>query len=307
MVSIKKMIVPDNLAKKVTYGGTNQKKYITIHQTGNTSKGADAQAHARLQANGNSRSASWHYQVDDKEIIQSFEDSAQCWHAGDGRSTGNLNSIGIELCINSDGNYKKTLENGAELVRHLMDKYNISINNVKQHNHWSGKNCPAQIRANKQGISWNDFLGMVTGGGKKVASKQIKSNKSATSTQKSTYKGNSIVEYLQSIGQPSSFAHRKKLASQYGIKNYTGTASQNIKLLNALRGNKTTAKSVKNYTPRTFKVGQTVALKKSASRFATGERIADFAKGKKYKIIQVKSDRVLLGGIMSWVNKSDVE
>jgi len=172
MVSIKQMIVPDNLAKRVTYGGTNKKQYITVHQTGNTSKGADAGAHARLQANGNSRSASWHYQVDDKEIIQSFSDNAQCWHAGDGRGTGNLNSIGIELCINSDGDYKKTLENGAELVRHLMAKYNIPIINVKQHNHWSGKNCPAQIRAGKEGISWNDFLNMVSGGGKKIASKK---------------------------------------------------------------------------------------------------------------------------------------
>src|SRR5690625_96605 len=172
MVSIKQMIVPDNLAKRVTYGGTNKKQYITVHQTGNTSKGADAGAHARLQANGNSRSASWHYQVDDKEIIQSFSDNAQCWHAGDGRGTGNLNSIGIELCINSDGDYKKTLENGAELVRHLMAKYNIPIINVKQHNHWSGKNCPAQIRAGKEGNSWNDFLNMVSGGGKKIASKK---------------------------------------------------------------------------------------------------------------------------------------
>ncbi len=42
-----------------------------------------------------------------------------------------------------------------------MDKYNLSINDVKQHYNWSGKNCPAQIRANKDGISWSDFLNMV--------------------------------------------------------------------------------------------------------------------------------------------------
>lgn len=58
---------------------------------------------------------------------------------------------------------------------------------------------------------------------------------------------------------------------------------------------------------KTLKVGQTIKLKKSATRFATGERIADFAKGKKYKIIQVKSDRVLLDNIMSWVKMSDLE
>lgn len=63
MVNIKRVIVSKDLAKKVTYGGTNKKQYITVHQTGNTSKGANAQAHAKLQANGNSRSASWHYTV----------------------------------------------------------------------------------------------------------------------------------------------------------------------------------------------------------------------------------------------------
>lgn len=65
--------------------------------------------------------------------------------------------------------------------------------------------------------------------------KPSKSNNSATNAQKSTYKGNSIVEYLQSIGQPSSFTHRRKLAKQYGIKGYVGTAAQNLQLLRILR------------------------------------------------------------------------
>lgn len=52
----------------------------------------------------------------------------------------------------------------------------------------------------------------------------------------STYTGNSVVDYLKSIGQDSSFANRKKLAAQYGINNYSGTAAQNLELLNKLRG-----------------------------------------------------------------------
>lgn len=56
-----------------------------------------------------------------------------------------------------------------------------------------------------------------------------------------------------------------------------------------------------------FKVGSSVKIKKSAKKFATGQNIAEFAKGKSYKIIQVKSDRVLLDVIMSWVYKKDVE
>ena len=50
-----------------------------------------------------------------------------------------------------------------------------------------------------------------------------------------TYAGPSIVDYLKSIGQPSSFTSRKKLAAQTGITNYTGTAAQNTQLLNLLR------------------------------------------------------------------------
>lgn len=42
---------------------------------------------------------------------------------------------------------------------------------------------------------------------------------------------NGIVAYLNSKKEPSSFAARKKLAQTAGIKNYTGTADQNKKLL----------------------------------------------------------------------------
>ena len=52
----------------------------------------------------------------------------------------------------------------------------------------------------------------------------------------SGYDGNSIVDYLKSIGKDSSFAARKQYASQYGISNYTGTAAQNSKLLSLMRG-----------------------------------------------------------------------
>ena len=45
----------------------------------------------------------------------------------------------------------------------------------------------------------------------------------------------SIVDYLNSQGKDSSFSARKKLANQYGIKNYKGTAKQNIDLLNKLK------------------------------------------------------------------------
>lgn len=45
----------------------------------------------------------------------------------------------------------------------------------------------------------------------------------------------SVVDYLKSKGQDSSYNNRKKLATQYGITNYTGSDTQNIKLLKLLQ------------------------------------------------------------------------
>lgn len=51
------------------------------------------------------------------------------------------------------------------------------------------------------------------------------------------YTGTSIVDYLNSIGQDSSYSARSALASQYGITNYTGSADQNLALLSKLKNN----------------------------------------------------------------------
>jgi len=234
MVDIKTQFVSDSIANKRTYGRGNKKKWIVIHQTGNRNRGANAQAHANIQSRLNPRQASWHFSVDDKEAIQSFSADYHCWHAGVGKAEGNLNAIAIELCINSDADYKKTIENGAELTKWLMDKYNIPIENVTQHWDWSRKNCPAQLRANEKGINWNDFLNMVQGNKPKVAVKGAIKVK-APVRQKGEYAGNSIVDYLASIGEDSSFNNRKSLAKEYGISGYTGTAAQNLELLERMR------------------------------------------------------------------------
>lgn len=162
-MNITEQIVPQSLRSKVTYKGTNGRKSITIHETANTNKGANAQAHANLQSRGNARQASWHWQVDDRGAIQSFPHTAQCWHAGDGRGNGNLNSIAIEICVNSDGDYGAAVRNAAALTRKIMAEEGIPASEVYQHNRWSGKNCPTRLRSGAYGYSWNDFLALVRG------------------------------------------------------------------------------------------------------------------------------------------------
>ena len=47
----------------------------------------------------------------------------------------------------------------------------------------------------------------------------------------------SIVDYLKSQGKDSSYSARKKIAQELGIQNYSGTESQNIQMLKALKSN----------------------------------------------------------------------
>ncbi|MCD7808589.1 MAG: glycoside hydrolase family 25 protein [Erysipelotrichaceae bacterium] len=51
----------------------------------------------------------------------------------------------------------------------------------------------------------------------------------------STYKGDSLVEALKQIGYDTTFESRKKLAQLNGINDYTGTAKQNLELLQLLK------------------------------------------------------------------------
>lgn len=153
------MKIKEMLSKNTNYySGVNPCNFITIHETGNTSATANALSHANFMNNGST--ATYHYVVDDKEVIQLFKDTVKCWHAGDGLGRGNTESIGIEMCINAGGDMLKTIDNTVELVKHLMSKHNISIENVVPHKHWSGKSCPNNL-LNSKPITWTQFINKI--------------------------------------------------------------------------------------------------------------------------------------------------
>lgn len=138
---------------------TDAIKYIVIHDTANKSKGADSDAHFKY-FNGGNRNSSADFFVDDKKILQ-INDYTKfyTWQVGDGKGKygiTNQNSIGIEICINSDGDYKKAVANTAELVRYLMDELNIPEENVVRHYDASRKNCPASMSDNNWAM-WYEF------------------------------------------------------------------------------------------------------------------------------------------------------
>lgn len=147
-------------------GKANAKTHVTIHNTGNPAKGADAAAHAKYVKGGAvDVPASWHYTTDEKQIIQHVPDGEIAYHAG---SKGNPCSIGIEICVNSDGDLKGATDNAARLAAYLCEKYGVPVQNVVQHNHWrdaqypNGKDCPQLLRQGKP-YSWDTFLQKVRG------------------------------------------------------------------------------------------------------------------------------------------------
>lgn len=147
--------IQNNLS--ATNGIGNTKKFLTIHQTDNWGRGANAAAHANLQSRGYG-AASWHWTVDDKEAVQSYAEDVKCWHAGDGGGAGNTQSIAVEMCLNSDGNYQRTFDNGARLAAQILKRNGIPLSRMVQHNYWSGKNCPSQIRGRGE---WARFRALV--------------------------------------------------------------------------------------------------------------------------------------------------
>ena len=128
--------------------------WIVVHESAMTVDGQTAEYLAKMQYRyafeTGGREASWNYQVDAYGIYQSFADNVICWHASDGTvtpGTGNNNGIGIEMCVNQDGNYEGTLANNAKLVASLMLKYNLNLDNVKRHHDMDpkGKECPSYL------------------------------------------------------------------------------------------------------------------------------------------------------------------
>jgi hypothetical protein len=72
------------------------------------------------------------------------------------------------------------------------------------------------------------------------------------------YTGNSIVDALSQSGQASDFASRSKLAQQYGIQGYTGTADQNTQLLQKYKGGFQQAQQSGVEAPKTQGLGSSM-------------------------------------------------
>lgn len=150
------------IKKQIAYNRSKRSsaiKYIVIHDTGNKSKGANASSHFNY-FNGGDRQSSADFFVDSEQIIQINDyKKYYTYQCGDGRGKygiTNANSIGIEICVNSDGDYQKAYKSAIELTKYLMKDLNIPIERVVRHYDASRKNCPASMSSNNWEL-WQKF------------------------------------------------------------------------------------------------------------------------------------------------------
>ena len=164
-------IIKDLTTTNYSKGNNRKIEYIVMHYVGAVST---AKNNANYFKN-TYRGASAHYFVDDNEIVQVVEDKDISWHCGSNTyycGARNSNSIGIEMCcIKKNGKLdvsEKVVEKAIELVKELMEKYNIPVDRVVRHYDISHKVCPAPFVNDVS--RWNNFkskLGQATEPAKK--------------------------------------------------------------------------------------------------------------------------------------------
>jgi hypothetical protein len=129
------------------------------HETGNPAKGADAAMHARWLANGaGGQQLSFHFAVDDKFIYQMVPVDEVTWQAADGAGPGNMSGISCELCINAGIDVAASRRNAEALAAGVLAALGMHADRVRQHNAFSGKDCPSRMR--REGY-WPAFVANV--------------------------------------------------------------------------------------------------------------------------------------------------
>lgn len=139
-------------------GTSLQPEWVTVHNTANRGPGADAEMHRRylLGEDARNREVSWHFTVDDTEVIQHVPTDEIAWHAG---PLANATSIGVEICEHQGIDQAAADDRAARLVAVLLAEHDIPLAHVRTHKSWTGKQCPRVLLQTPGG--WERFLARV--------------------------------------------------------------------------------------------------------------------------------------------------
>ncbi|MED4787478.1 N-acetylmuramoyl-L-alanine amidase [Bacillus atrophaeus] len=207
-ISVKKnMVASGKYSVKCPYSMDAQ--YITFHNTANDASAANEIAYMLR----NNSSTSYHFAVDDKEVVQGIPTNRNAWHCGDGNGTGNRKSIGVEVCYSKSGGakYKAAEALAIKFIAQLLKERGWGVDRVRRHQEWSGKYCPHRVLAEGR---WDEVKASIAAELKALGGKSATS--SAPKTTGSTYtvkKGDTLSEIAQKTG-----VSMAKLQTYNGIK-----------------------------------------------------------------------------------------
>ena len=129
---------------------------IVVHNTAN-----DASARNEISYMiSNNQEVSFHYAVDDKEVVQGIPENRNAWHSGDGENgKGNREGIAIEICYSKSGGdrFAQAEKNAADLIADILKRYNWDVGKVTKHQDYSGKYCPHRT----MDMGWDRFIKMI--------------------------------------------------------------------------------------------------------------------------------------------------
>ena len=131
-------------------------EFIVVHNTANDASARNEIAYMI----SNNNQVSFHYAVDDKEIVQGIPENRNAWHAGDGSNgSGNRKGLSIEICYSKSGGQRfiEAEKLAAKFIAYKLKEKDWGIDRVKKHQDFSGKYCPHRTLD----MGWQRFLDMV--------------------------------------------------------------------------------------------------------------------------------------------------
>ena len=147
------LVASENYSVKCPHSMTAE--FIVVHNTANDATAENEVAYMIRNKN----QVSFHYAVDDQEVVQGVPINRNTWHAGDGNGEGNRKGISIEICYSKSGGtrFDQAEKNAAHFIATLLRERGWGIEKVKKHQDFRNKYCPHRTLDK----GWNGFLQMI--------------------------------------------------------------------------------------------------------------------------------------------------
>lgn len=278
---IKNLVDPSKYGIKCPYEMTAE--FIVVHNTAND---ATARNEIAYMIRNNSET-SFHYAIDDKEIVQGLPEDRNGWHASDGGcGEGNRKGIAIEICYSKSGGdrFIAAEKLAAKFIAFKLNEKGWGIDKVKKHQDFCSKYCPHRTL----NMGWQRFLDMIQTELNALKAPVTPENSGNEKVQDTSKK----VLYRVQVGAYSKKANAEAMLAKLKAAGFSGIIKEEVT---------ETAAEPKPPVPETkpaepvkeIKVGSTVRVKQGAKTY-TGGSLASFVYNRNHTVKSISGNRVVI-------------